>query len=425
MKVYLDWVGCRLNEAEIEIMARQFRAAGHEVVASAENADVAVINTCAVTSAAASDSRAKIRRLSRAGSAGIVATGCWATLEPIRATELPQVTHVVPNNRKDGLVAGLLGVPGHVFDLEPIARTPLPGLRRRTRAFIKAQDGCNNRCTFCITTVARGVSQTRAIADVVRDVQSALDGGALEIVLTGVHLGGWGRELGMRLEVLVQAILSETNIPRLRLSSIEPWDLDPNLLSLWRDARLCPHLHLPLQSGCATTLRRMARKTSPASFRALMASVREVVPDVAVTTDVIAGFPGESDGEFQESLDFVRQMDFAGGHAFTYSPRIGTVAAGRSGQVAPGTRRERTRQLRAVFDEAASAYRRTHIGETRPVLWESAIPAESGGWQLEGLTGTNVRVRAVASEPRWNKIDPVELTQATSDGLQGIICKTG
>jgi len=156
MKIFLDTIGCRLNQAEIETIARQFRAAGHAIVASAAEADLAVVNTCTVTSAAASDSRAALRRLARLGVGEVVATGCWATLEPEAAAALPGVRRIVPNPEKDSLVADLLHLPLCSFDLEPLARQPLPGLRLRTRAFIKAQDGCDNACTFCITTAARG-----------------------------------------------------------------------------------------------------------------------------------------------------------------------------------------------------------------------------------------------------------------------------
>src|SRR5512143_2536311 len=170
MKIYLDTVGCRLNQAEIETMGRQFRAAGHEIVASPAAADMAVVNTCTVTSEAASDSRGAVRRAARAGVEDIVVTGCWATLQPSDAADLPNVSHVVQNSRKDHLVADVLHLPDEVFDLEPLARVPLPGLRQRTRAFIKVQDGCNNHCTFCITTVARGAGSSRRLDDVIADI---------------------------------------------------------------------------------------------------------------------------------------------------------------------------------------------------------------------------------------------------------------
>ncbi len=421
MKVYLDTIGCRLNQAEIERMARQFRAAGHEIVASAAEADLAVVNTCTVTSQAAADSRSAIRRIARAGVDEIVATGCWATLAPQQARDLPAVGSVIPNERKERLVEEALNIPLSTFDLEPIAREPLPGLRQRTRAFIKVQDGCDNQCTFCITTLARGAGRSRPIGDVLSDIRSALAGGSKEIVLTGVHLGSWGQEWGMHLRQLIQAILTDTDTPRLRLSSLEPWDLDADFFRLWGDARLMPHLHLPLQSGCASTLRRMARKTSPQAFRDLVAAARQAIPDVAITTDVIAGFPGETDEEFKESLAFVREMEFAGGHAFTYSARPGTPAARMKGSVPHSVRKQRNALLRQAFVEMSAAYRQRFIGRTLPVLWEACSQVNETGWQMEGLTGNYIRVSARAPQPRWNQVDMALLLRLRGEGMQAEI----
>jgi threonylcarbamoyladenosine tRNA methylthiotransferase MtaB len=298
---------------------------------------------------------------------------------------------------------------------------------------------------------------------VIADVQSALDGGTKEIVLTGVHLGSWGQDLstsasassarrlkaglstslkaglstsasassarrlkaglGYHLRDLVKAILTYTDTPRLRLSSLEPWDLDAQFFQLWEDERLCQHLHLPLQSGCASTLRRMARKTTPASFRDLVAAARQIIPEAAITTDVIAGFPGETDEEFAESLEFIHEMDFAGGHAFTYSPRPGTGAARLAGQVRHEVRKERNAVLRGVFEEGAKAYRQRYIGQETSVLWESVSQMDGQGWQMEGLTGNYLRVTALAPQPRWNLLERVMLTRQTDEGLMGEIIK--
>jgi threonylcarbamoyladenosine tRNA methylthiotransferase MtaB len=429
MKIYLDTIGCRLNQSEIERMARQFRAAGHEIVMSAGLADMAVVNTCAVTHEAVADSRSKIRRIGRAGVQEIVATGCWATLQPGQAGELPNVLRVINNAQKDDLVPHVLGLPKESFDTEPIAREPLPGLHRRTRAFIKVQDGCDNHCTFCITTVARGEGRSRPLADVLLDIQSALDGGAREAVLTGVHLGSWGYDFGSHLRDLINAILRETDLPRLRLSSLEPWDLDDEFFSLWdpssSSGRLMPHLHLPLQSGSEATLKRMSRKTTSGSFRALVSAARQAIPDVAITTDVIAGFPGESEAEFAESLDFVREMDFAGGHVFTYSPRPGTGAARMKGQIPHELRKRRNHILHEALEESARSYLQKFVGRTLPVLWESTSEMGEWGWRMEGLTGNYLRVHAFAPSPRWNEIDDVTLTDDLQAGKIAGILQSG
>lgn len=421
MKIHLDTIGCRLNQAEIEQMARQFRAEGHSLVAEAAGADLVVVNTCAVTTEAAADSRQKIRQAARAEAGEIIVTGCWSSLQPAQAAELPRVTRVIPNDQKDHLVAEVLGFPAEHFDLEPLARQTLPGLRQRTRAFIKVQDGCDNACTFCITTVARGQGRSRPIPAVLADIRAALNGGTQEVVLTGVHLGSWGHDFNDHLPTLIRAILTDTDAPRLRLSSLEPWDLDADFFSLWSNPRLLPHLHLPLQSGSESVLKRMLRKTTPRSFRELVQAARAVIPQVAITTDIIAGFPGETEAEFRETLDFVREIEFAGGHVFTYSLRPGTPAARMKNHLPGDVKKFRSARLRALFSELSETYRQKFIGQTLTVLWESTSELDEWGWQMEGLTDNYIRVSAHASSPRWNVVNQVKLTALTPDGLRGEI----
>ena len=423
MKVFLDSIGCRLNQSEIERMAMQFRAAGHELVDAAADAELVVVNTCAVTTEAASDSRQKIRQAQRAGNAAIAATGCWVTLDPQAAAALPGVEWVIGNAQKEHLVADVLQIPIESMDLEPLARLPLPGIHQRTRAFIKVQDGCDNFCTFCVTRLARGKGLSLPVDQIVQDVHRALVGGAKEIVLTGVHLGSWGQdfEKPQALRYLVETLLKEPDMARLRLSSLEPWDLDEGFFSLWRDERLCPHLHLPLQSGSAATLRRMARKVTPESYARLVEAARSTIPDLAITTDVIAGFPGENAGEFTETLDFVRQMEFAGGHVFTFSPRPGTAAARFPGQVPPPIRKARNAALRSVLAESAGRFRERFQHRTMGVLWESASGLGPEGWKLEGLTGNYLRVTAHSMKRQWNQISRVRLDEVDEDGVNGEI----
>jgi threonylcarbamoyladenosine tRNA methylthiotransferase MtaB len=423
MKIYLDTIGCRLNQSEIEKMAGQFRAAGHFIVDRPEDADLVVVNTCAVTAEAASDSRQKIRQAARAGVNEIVATGCWATMEPEAAANLAGVRRVVTNPEKDALVSQVLGVPEEIFDREPVSRIPLPGLHLRTRAFIKVQDGCDNHCTFCITHILRGPGRSRSLEAILTDIAAAVDGGTREIVLTGVHLGSWGQDFEnpLHLRNLVEEILAKGKMERLRLSSLEPWDLDEAFFSLWQDSRLCRHLHLPLQSGSAGTLHRMARKTTPESFAGLVAQARATSPDIAITTDLIAGFPGETEAEFSESLAFVRSVEFAGGHVFTYSPRPQTPAAKLKDQIPPKIRKERSAALRKEIGESTERYSRRFLGQTLDVLWESATGLGPDGWRLHGLTDNYLRVSAWAPQKLWNQISRVQLEAAGSDGFTGKI----
>lgn len=451
MKVYLDSIGCRLNQAEIERYARQLRAAGHSLVADPGEADLAVVNTCAVTSAAVSDSRQKVRQVARESLGDIVVTGCWVTLDPQEATALlsrtkPGAWQMIANSEKDSLATEILlradgdsapgddlnlGMPerapgagiGYLLEATPLAREPIPGGRMRTRAFIKVQDGCDNHCTYCVTRLARGAGRSQTIQAVLEDIQAV--GGAQEVVLTGVHLGSWGHDLkpATHLKSLVRAILEDTDARRVRLSSLEPWDLDEGFLRLWENPRLCRHLHLPLQSGCAATLRRMARQTTPEGFERLVQMARATIPDVAITTDLIAGFPGEDEAEFEKSLEFVRQMAFSGGHVFTYSARPGTVAARMSPQVAHAIRKERNARLRAVLAASARAYQERFAGQALEVLWESATALDSRGWELSGLTDNYLRVHASASASLWNQITPVRLARLAGDHFEGEIIR--
>jgi threonylcarbamoyladenosine tRNA methylthiotransferase MtaB len=223
------------------------------------------------------------------------------------------------------------------------------------------------------------------------------------------------------LSTLVKTILKESEIPRLRLSSIEPWDLDDSFFELWQNPRLCRHIHMPLQSGCEATLRRMARKTTPESFAKLVESARAAIPQVAITTDVIVGFPGEIEADFTESLDFLRSMQFAGGHVFTYSARPGTAAAEMPDQIPHPIRKERNALVRDVLEESAKNYRTHFLGQVLPVLWESATAVGPQGWRLSGLTDNYLRVKAQTPQDLWNRITPVQIIALDTNGLQGQI----
>jgi threonylcarbamoyladenosine tRNA methylthiotransferase MtaB len=423
MKIFLETIGCRVNTAEIESMARQFRAAGHVIVPTAAEADLAVVNTCTVTTEAASDSRSTIRRVKKQGAGRVIVTGCWASLEPQQAVGLPGVYQVIPNLEKHRLVNNVLDLPDGLYDLEPLARQPLPGIHHRTRAFIKIQDGCDNACSYCITRLARGASRSMVKGEISLDIRSALQGGCQEIVLTGVHLGSWGLDLRppQRLHDLVASLLSGLPIPRLRLSSMEPWDLDADFLNLWQDARMCRHLHLPLQSGSATVLKRMRRNTTPEKFIQLVDAARQVIPEVAITTDIIAGFPGETEVEFQSTLECIQQVDFAGGHVFHFSPRPGTAAAEMSPIVPGAIARHRSSLLREALVQSAKTFNTRFIGMTMPVLWESTTSLADAGWLHEGLTDNYIRVKATLPEPRWNQVDRVLLLSADEHGCSGEI----
>lgn len=420
MKVFFDTVGCRLNQAEIEQLATEFRSAGHTIAESAVEADLVVINSCSVTAAAASDSRQKARQAEHAGCREIIFTGCLATLEPDDSRALPGIREVVPNAQKMNIAHVFAGVP-ELYELEPLARIPLPGLRKRTRAFIKVQDGCDNLCSFCVTRIARGKGVSMARERVLRDVTAAVDGGTREVVLSGVHLGSWGRDLGggESLLDLVEYLLKNSPIERVRLSSTEPWDLDERFFELWQDGRMCRHLHLPLQSGSASVLKRMIRRTNPEAYRHLVDKAREMIPGVAITTDIITGFPGETEDEFIESLEFVKEMNFAGGHVFRYSPREGTAAAKIPGRVNGKVAIERSRLMREAIRRSQAAFLEAQIGAEHEVLWETTEEVGSDRIKIRGLTSNYLQACAVARNNRHGKIDRVQVT-----GVKGLELET-
>jgi len=385
-----------------------------------EEADLMVLNTCTVTAAAASDSRQKVRQANKAGIEEIVVTGCLSSIQPDTIAKLPGVSRLVPNQNKEHLVAELLQISADQLETPEVHRQAVPGSRLKTRAFIKVQDGCNNKCTFCITTLARGEGRSRPVKDVLIDVQAAVDADVKEVVLTGVHLGSWGKDFSspQHLSDLIRQLLADTDVKRLRISSLEPWNLDETFFDLWQDPRLCRHLHLPLQSGSATVLRRMARKTTPKAFARLVRAARERIPAVAITTDLIAGFPGETQDEFIEGLHFVESMEFAGAHVFSYSARPGTAAAKMPEQVHNYTRKERNAALRAVTDKSAMEYHQRFTGQVAKVLWENAHPiSASNRWYLTGLTDNYLRVQAESDRPIWNKITPTQLVNLNQNRM--------
>jgi len=413
-------IGCRLNQSEIEILARQFTAAGHSLVADPAEADLAVVNTCTVTSSAAADSRKIIRRISRSGVKDIISTGCWSELYPGQALDLPGVTRVVSNAGKDRLVSDVLGLDPADYNREPLQRVKIPGSRQRTRAFIKAQDGCRHHCTFCITTVARGDSRSENPESVIKEINAAVQSGFKEVVLTGVQLGSWGQDLDPALELqdLVRQVLKNTDLPRLRLSSIEPWDVQPALIELLQDVRVARHLHLPLQSGSAATLRRMARAINPERYALLVDNIRSAVPEIALTTDILVGFPGETEEEFKESFEFISQMDFAAGHVFSYSSREGTSAADYPDQIPHPVRKKRSAEIRELLNGSGETYRRHFLGSELIVLWEQVDEITQ---RAVGLTDNYLRVETHAAQEVWNTFSKTKIIELTKEGVLGEI----
>ncbi|MCW8984920.1 MAG: tRNA (N(6)-L-threonylcarbamoyladenosine(37)-C(2))-methylthiotransferase MtaB, partial [Thermoanaerobaculales bacterium] len=422
MQVRLESVGCRLNIGEIEAMARGLAKAGHRVVGPGTPAELCILNTCTVTAIASRKSRQLIRQIKRANpSAAVIVTGCDAELAPSEMAEIG-VDLVVGNAEKERLLElaeaeGLLDAASIDPDDQELFE---PGDSTRTRAFLKVQDGCDNRCTFCVITIARGAGRSvpaDAIMEELHDLQRL---GYREVVLSGVHLGSYGHDLGDQrgLQHLVGRALAETAVERLRLSSLEPWDLDAGFFEVFADPRLLPHLHLPLQSGCDETLKRMARRTSRAEFSKLVRDARRAVPGLAISSDIIVGFPGETDEEFEQSIALVEELAFSRLHIFRYSRRAGTPAEKMTAQVPGPIAQDRSRRLHALAADLEHRFNSTLVGHTADVLWETA---EDHGDALRwsGLTPNYVRVTATTSpdEDLLNVVTPTEIVEVVPGGV--------
>jgi threonylcarbamoyladenosine tRNA methylthiotransferase MtaB len=455
-------LGCKVNYSESEALARQFLARGYHIVPFEEAADVYVVNTCTVTHVADRKSRGEIRAAARRNPAALVAaTGCYVSianhgLEGV----LPGNVLIVTNAEKDRLVevveraraartsctslaletdapaspprpapgpatrgaarpggSSALPVPLAPSTLEPLRAAATPAALGRTRANLKVQDGCNAGCAFCIIPRARGGPRSVPLAEAVMAARRLEEWGYREIVVSGVLLGSYGRDLpdAPRLRDLLEGLLEGTREARIRVSSVEPQDVDRDLFALWRHPRLCRHLHLPLQSGSTAILQAMRRKYSAEWYAQLVQSAVADIPGVAITIDIMVGFPGEDERLFEESYRLVEVLPLAGMHVFTYSPRRGTAAARFPNQVPEPEKDRRSALLRALAARQSERFRRRHLGATRPVLWEEQ---HDGLWS--GLTDNYVRVYSRDAHISANTITPTRLVELCDDGVFGV-----
>ena len=389
MQIHLKTLGCRLNEAEIESWANKFEEKGHQLTSDPKSADLLVVNTCAVTQEAVKKSRQILRRTHRDNPmAKLVVSGCYPTLEKKNINEISGIDLIIDNSEKDKLV----DISLRELNLQAMpSLSTEPGLsslfkRGRNRAFIKIQDGCRHRCTFCIVTIARGNERSRKIDSITDEINRYHQQGVHEVVLTGVHVGGYGGDINFSLHQLVEKILSETTIPRIRLASVEPWDLNEKFFSLFRNKRLMPHMHLPLQSGCNSVLKRMARRCKTNDFKEIINKARTQIKNFNITTDIIVGFPGETNGEWQKSLEFIKEIGFSHIHIFTYSKREGTKASNFDNQVENLVKKERSKELHKLTEKMRKEILNNEIGNKYSVLWETKD--KSNNWY--GYTDNSV-----------------------------------
>ncbi|MFQ5996271.1 MAG: tRNA (N(6)-L-threonylcarbamoyladenosine(37)-C(2))-methylthiotransferase MtaB [Dehalococcoidales bacterium] len=411
-KVAFDSLGCKLNQAETESLARQLAEAGYELVPSADKADVYILNTCTVTHIADRKSRHFLRQVNRQNpEARLVAIGCYAERSPQELAQIDGVDLVIGNEQKPRLLRRLQA--SGCLDRPPSTHTSRHFNGCRTRAFIKVQDGCHNFCSYCIVPLVRRREENVPADQIVAEVGQRVAEGGKEVVLTGTEIGSYRCD-GVNLTGLLERILTETDITRLRLSSLQPQEISLELIRLWQDRRLCPHFHLSLQSGSDAVLGRMKRRYTTTDYQRTVSLLREAVPEVAITTDVIVGFPGETEAEFQESFNFCRQMEFARIHLFPYSPRRETEAARMPHQVSEKVKKQRSRKMLALAEESAQNFRQRFLGKTMTVLWEK----QTGGiWS--GLTGNYIKVYTKSNNDLTNRLLPVKLTEIRGDGVWG------
>ncbi|MGX5202118.1 tRNA (N(6)-L-threonylcarbamoyladenosine(37)-C(2))-methylthiotransferase MtaB [Aliikangiella sp. IMCC44632] len=423
MQVYLTALGCRLNEAELQMWAEDFRSQGLSITPQIEQSKLMVINTCAVTAEAARKSRQTIRKLHRKNpQAKLVVTGCYASLEKEQAQQLLGVDLIVSNADKSQLpelAKALIETPDMPFAATEPEEAAL-FVRNKERAFIKIQDGCRYRCTYCIVTVARGEESSRPIAELISEINKLESEGVKEIVLTGVHVGGYGSDLNTSLYDLVVAILEKTQIPRIRFASVEPWDLPDNFFELFENKRLMPHMHLPIQSGSNRILKKMSRRCKSETFLQLVKQARKVVPEFNVTTDIIVGFPGETDADFELSKQIVEQADFGHVHIFTYSNREGTKAARLPEQIEGPVKKERSKLLHQLVEYKKLQLLQTMQGQCQDVLWEGqAQRLDNGLYRFYGHTENYHKVAIDLDSPLElsNQIVACEITAVEESGF--------
>lgn len=393
MKVNFQALGCRLNEAELESWSNEFIQQGHELALNSDDADLVIFNSCSVTAEADRKSRKLINRIHKSNpQSTLVVTGCYASLQAERVKQQLGVDMVIPNQQKDSLVNTVIK---HYQPAElPMGKFETHTLfdRGRHRAFIKIQDGCRYRCTFCIVTIARGDERSRLQQEIIEEINRHHQQGVQEVVITGVHVGGYGSDTGTNLYELLSEILDKTTVPRIRLASVEPWDLSENFFELFKDNRLMPHMHLPLQSGSDSVLRRMARRCKTAEFEAIVDKARSTIPLFNITTDLIVGFPGETEKEWNESVSFVERIGFGHMHIFRYSGRQGTKAESLPDQVDKAIKKDRSRQMHVLAARLKAKEMALHLGSNVEVLWEKVEANSNSSWM--GYTPHYYRIRS-------------------------------
>jgi threonylcarbamoyladenosine tRNA methylthiotransferase MtaB len=419
--VAIETHGCKLNQADTAVLAARFEAAGFDLVGTDEPVDVYLVNSCTVTHVADRKARQSLRSARRRNpTATIVATGCYAERDPAALGKLTEIDLLAGNGDKVRLVQDVVAMRGGDPSTCGIGSDEIPLSPRalKTRAMVKIQEGCDQVCAYCIVPKVRGRERSIPASELVARINRFASAGYREVVLTGTQLGTYGFDLPEHepstLTELIAAVLRGTSVERIRVSSLQPQEMDAGLLSLWSDERLCPHFHMPLQSGSDPILKRMRRRYSAAQYERAVEQVRASVPGASITADVIAGFPGETPDDYQRTYELAQRVGFASMHVFPFSSRPGTSAAHFDDDVTPEEKSTRVARLIELGERTGSAFRDELLGTARPVLWE-----QRRGEAWTGLTDNYVRVLVDSQDDLFNQIVPTRLVGRSGETLQG------
>lgn len=419
MKARFITLGCKVNQYESEAMLEVLLREGFQEAVQGEQADVVVVNSCTVTATGSQKARQALRRAKKENPGAVtVLTGCWPQAFPEEAGQFSEADIVLGTANRSALSSHILkylSSKQRIVDIAPhevgekFENLQVSAFHGRTRAFLKIEDGCDRFCSYCIIPYARGRVRSRPLDDIRAEVKRLAESGYREIVLTGINLPAYGQDLGLHLCDAVEAACEDPDVLRVRLGSLEPEQLTDSVIERFRrQEKLCPQFHLSLQSGCDATLRRMNRHYTAAEYREIVSSLRKAFPNCAITTDVMVGFAGETEEEFEESLAFVREIAFSRAHVFAYSRRPGTKAYNAPGQVQNKVKEERARRMARTAEEAQLAFYASQVGRTETVLFEQAVEPHV----YEGYTGNYTPVRVSSTNSLRGLILPVFITHA-------------
>lgn len=426
MKVSIITLGCKVNQYESQAMLNELSTAGYTACDETSESDLVIVNSCTVTAMSDRKVRQMIRRARRENpDAVIVLTGCMPQAFPDAAEKLTEADVVLGNSNRSSLLPDIrefLSTHKRVIDITPhhaiFEPMHVDRFYERTRAFIKIEDGCNRFCSYCIIPYARGRVRSKPLNDLKQELAEIASNGYQEVVLTGINLSAYGQEIGLSLCDAVEAACAQKGIMRVRLGSLEPEQLDEtNIERLHRQKKLCPQFHLSLQSGCDATLKRMNRHYTADEYRTIVKNLRSAFSNAAITTDIMVGFPGETEEEFSQSLAFEKEIGFAKAHVFIYSRRPGTVAAKEPGQVLPQVGEERSKRMLAAAQETRMKFFHQQIGLTEPVLFER----ECTQGVYEGYTENYTPIRTACGKNISGQIILIQIQEVFDDYCTGTI----